>query len=116
MILDISVRRIGGMDGPRVFTGSRGGSPTSLNCVEVINLDSSSDARYSLQLQLEGWTDTGIGDFLGCSAGLSDVTGRLIGRRPAYLYRKPYDHPTFTSFEQLDNTGLWVLAMRVVAQ
>jgi hypothetical protein len=115
--LEINVHRIGGVYGPRHWRREYFSvNPHSIHSTEVVALDNVQDARLWIHVELSAWTETVIPDFLACRAKLLDINGQSIGLRPAYVYSKPHDIPTYTSFDSAPKDGLYVLSMRVVTE
>jgi len=69
-------------------------------------------AAYFLQLQLSDWAPV-EGDWWSVTADLRGPDGHTIGRRPAMVYAKKYDIPTYTTFKI--EGALFSLGMRTVS-
>lgn len=114
MILEINVHRIGGVDGPRHWRCES--APIALSCIERVNLDAYTNASLWMAVQLSAWAPAAIEEFYACRAQLIGINGENLGTRPAYLYSRPHDIPTYTSFERVKEHGLYVLSLRIISE
>lgn len=112
MDVEIAVRRIGGLEGPRIYGGYRTSQVDPRHTYSEVHLDARESPQYWLSVGLRDWTRADD-EFLTCRARLLTMDGQLIGQRPALLYAAPYDVPTYTSF-LTEDLGLFSLSMRLL--
>lgn len=113
MDLEVTVHRIGGVDGyPRKFGPEV--VPVSLTAVERPRVDGALSLQQCVFLEFAGWTPAGEG-WLGCTVRLDDMNGHSLGTRPAMVYDGASDVPTHTLFHpRHPDAGAFVVALRKV--
>lgn len=115
MILEVVIHRIGGIENaPRLYGPWRREITTT--AFERFEVPASDPSRYWLTLLLTNWEPV-ADDFLACTMQLEDMNGMMLGVRPACVYGKPHDVPTYTSIREprAPEWGLLSVGMRVVS-
>lgn len=113
MDLEVTVHRIGGVDGyPRKFGPQP--VPVTLTSVDRVCIDGALTMSVFVRLEFSGWTVAGEG-WLGCTLRLEDMNGLPLGTRPAMVYDGVSDVPTHTLFHpRYPDAGAFVVALRKV--
>jgi hypothetical protein len=113
MLLEATVHRIGGHpqydDAPRKF------GPVSFETTTK-----GVDSREIPSASSRDWMRIGFGlwvpvddDWISCQVQLSLIDGQPVGARPALLFRRPYDVPTYTLFQpRWADLGVFSLGLR----
>jgi hypothetical protein len=117
MLLEATVHRIGGVPkyddaerkfGPQSF-------PVTLSAIESCDVPGA-DARWGMQVRLGSWVPVDD-DWISCQVTLTDYSGQFFGTRPALVFRRPYDVPTYTLFQpRWDETGVYSLGLRMLGE
>ncbi len=112
MKIELTAHRLGGPDGdPRAW----GPTTCSLNEGDVVwqTIEPANGPAYAyLRLDIR---DVALTDeeFGACTLRLSTMNGQPLGTRPALLYVKPYDVPTYTQFRSAW-LGVFSVGLRVI--
>jgi hypothetical protein len=78
---------------------------------QSVVIDAVSTASLYLRAEFADWTPLDAG-WSSAQVRLEDVNGWAIGTRPALIYQRPYDVPTFTSFYVPKDQGVFSLSIR----
>lgn len=114
MNVEITVRRIGGLDNyPRRFGPVI--VPTTLSGRDMWTLDSDVTASLHLRLTISDWGWVSK-EWLSCNLMLEDINGYILGRRPVEVYAKPYDMASHAHFSpRHPDAGAFSVGLRVVS-
>ena len=117
MLLEVTLHRIGGDPqyddaerkfGPRTF-------PTTESAIEIWDVPGT-DERWGIQVRLDSWVPVDD-DWMSCRVSLIDYSGQFLGTRPAVVFRRPYDVPTYTLFQpKWAEGGVYSLGLRMVQE
>lgn len=114
MQLEVTLNRIGGTDDlARVF------GPTTLDlaqsAIEHREIDSAVVLGQWMRLIFEDWVPVDD-EWTSCRIRLTNAYGSPVATRPALLYRKPHDIPTYTLFQsRWPDDGAYSLGLRALA-
>lgn len=115
MLLEATVHRIGGS--PEHDGAERKFGPTSFQTTEtaVERWDiPGTDSRWGMNVLFQSWVPVDD-DWISCRVTLTDYCGSFYGTRPALVFRRPYDVPTYTLFQpRWTEGGVYSLGLRVV--
>lgn len=115
MQLEVTLDRIGGTDIlARVF------GPTTLDlaesAVERREVHSAVVLGQWMQLTFADWTPI-TDEWMSCRIQLDNGYGANVATRPALLFRKPYDVPTYTTFQsKWPDDGVFSLGLRMLSE
>lgn len=115
MLLEATLHRIGGdpqYDAADRKFGPRSFEPT-VTAVESWDLVGA-DSRWGMTLRFDSWVPVDD-DWTSCRVTLTDYSGQFYGTRPALVFRRPYDVPTYTLFQpRWAEGGVYSLGLRML--
>lgn len=117
MLLEATVHRIGG--DPQYDDAERKFGPQSLqittSAVESWDI-TGTDTRWGMQVRFDSWAPVDE-EWMSCRVTLTDYSGQFFGTRPALVFRRPYDIPTYTLFlPRWADAGVYSLGLRMVSE
>jgi hypothetical protein len=111
MDLEVTVHRIGGVDGYERKFGPQV-VQVAHSEVESVCVYAAMNSNLWVRLEFAGWTPAGDG-WVACALQLEEMNGYPLGRRPAMVYDGPCDIPMHAMFQpRHPDTGAFVVALR----
>lgn len=114
MLLEATLHRIGGTpDVPRMWLPRS--FHATLTAYERWTIASAEKPYWEMMISADAWVPLDDDEWMSARITLTDMSGQFYGTRPALIYRKPYDIPTYTQFQpRWGDVGLFSLGLRML--